>query len=351
MGNKVQIGLFFGGKSFEHEVSLRSIKSVYKAIDKEKFNITLFPVAKDGSIYTAQEISLFDQAYAVDDVVESLQKIYPHQIKEKGVDVVFSTLHGGHGENGAFQGFFEVLDIPYVGPQVKGSAIGMDKELTKKLLEKAGISITPYFSVKSIEQLTALESQLSYPCFVKAASLGSSVGVFKCQNMDAVKSSVKDVLKLDQKVLIEKAIIGREIEVAVFGGPNYLASIAGEIIPHHDFYSYEAKYIDENGASLEIPAKNIDHAKFQKLAIQVCHELEIEGMARVDFFVTEDNQYFVNEVNTLPGFTSISMYPKLFEQTGIQYNNLIEKLIFHALERDEKIKRLNTSLSDIFQKT
>lgn len=351
MENNVQIGLFFGGKSFEHEVSLRSIKSVYQAIDKEKFNVILFPVAKDGTIYFAPDMDIFHQIDTVDELKHLLEKIYPHQIKEKGVDVVFSTLHGAHGENGAFQGFFEVLDIPYVGPQVKGSAIGMDKELTKKLLDKAGISVTPYYTVKNMQDLNLLENKLTYPCFVKASSLGSSVGVYKCQNVQEVKSCIVEVLKLDRKVLIEQAISGREIEVAVLGGPGYIASIPGEIIPHHEFYSYEAKYIDENGATLEIPATGIDSIKFQQLAIKVCEELEIEGMARVDFFITGDGHYFVNEVNTLPGFTSISMYPKLFEKTGISYRDLIEKLIEHALNRDEKIKSLNTTLSDIFQKT
>jgi D-alanine-D-alanine ligase len=349
MKNKVLIGLFFGGKSFEHEVSVRSIKSVFQAIDKEKFGIVLFPVSKDGQIYVCTQMSDFENATVVDEVKNQLKKIFPHEIKEMGIEVVFSTMHGGHGENGAFQGFFDVLAIPYVGPSVAGSAIGMDKDLTKKVLSSVGISVTPSFSIKNLEKISELKNQITYPCFVKAANLGSSVGVYKCKNFDELKAAATEVLKLDQKILIEKAISGREIEIAVMGGPDYVASIAGEIIPHHEFYTYEAKYLDDNGASLEIPAKNIDHEKFKNIAIQVCDALEIEGMARVDFFVENDGNYYVNEVNTLPGFTSISMYPKLFEASGIKYSTLIENLIQHALLRDEKLKSLATSLNDLLE--
>jgi len=250
------LDFFFGGKSFEHEVSVRSIKSVFQAINKEKFEVILFPVSKDGQIYVCSQMSQFETAAVVDEVKHQLKKIYPHEIKQMGIEVVFSTMHGGHGENGAFQGLFDVLDIPYVGPSVAGSAIGMDKDLTKKILSSVGISVTPSLSVKNLDKISELKNQFTFPCFVKAANLGSSVGVFKCKNFDELKSASSEVLKLDQKILIEKAISGREIEVAVMGGPDYTASIAGEVIPHHEFYTYEAKYLDENGASLEIPAKN-----------------------------------------------------------------------------------------------
>lgn len=344
MTNLSKIGLFFGGSSVEHEVSLRSIKSVYQSIDKKKFEPLLFPISKEGVFYQASNIDVFHEKISVDEVLDQLIPIGIDEISKAGLTCAFSTLHGGCGENGSFSGLFEILKIPYVGPSVLGSAIAMDKDVTKRLLQHAGIGVVPFVSMK---QTTFDEKKLSamgFPCFIKAANLGSSVGVFKCHNLEDALKAAGEVFELDTKLLIEKAIEGREIEVAVCGVNQLQASLAGEVIPHHEFYSYEAKYLDENGASLAYPAENVDHLLLQNIAIKACSVLEIDSMARVDFFITKEGQYFINEINTLPGFTSISMYPKLFEVSGLKYQELITTLIENAMERFEKNSRLQKSL-------
>lgn len=341
---KAKIGLFFGGKSVEHEVSLRSMKSIYDAIDRGRFETVLYPISKEGKLYFADSMDIFEKASSVDEVLEKLSGSSLDQLQKDELDCAFSTMHGGLGENGSYQGLFEILNIPYVGPNVLGSSIAMDKDVTKRLLLQAGIPVTPFTSCKKSNlTLEALSSQ-DFPCFIKAANLGSSVGVFKCQNMQEASLAASSVFELDHKLLIEKAVKAREIEVAVLGFDEKMASISGEIIPHHDFYSYEAKYLDDNGASLEIPAQHVDHEFLKTVALHVCQVLEIDCMARVDFFLLEDGSYYVNEVNTLPGFTSISMYPKLFEASGISYSDLISRLINDAKERFEKNIKIQKTL-------
>jgi D-alanine-D-alanine ligase len=344
METKAKIGLFFGGKSVEHEVSLRSIRSIFDALDRSKYEPILIAVSKEGKLFFAKAMSYFEKAVAVDDVLEFLDPLSTDKIRDLDLSCIFSTMHGGFGENGCFQGLFEILNIPYVGPGVLGSSIAMDKDVTKRLLLQAGIHVTPFVCAKKDTVSTELLSSQQFPCFIKASNLGSSVGVYKCYSLEEAQKAAESVFELDHKVLIEKAIKGREIEVAVLGLETKLASLSGEVIPTHDFYSYEAKYLDDSGAILEIPAKNIDHEYFQKLAIKVCEVLEIESMARVDFFVLESGQYYVNEVNTLPGFTSISMYPKLFEASGISYCHLITKLIEDAIWRFNKNSKVQKTL-------
>lgn len=344
MTNLAKIGLFFGGCSVEHEVSLRSMKSVYQALDKTKFEPILFAVSKEGHFYKTPSMTVFEDKLSVDEVLSKLESAGIDDILSSNLACAFSTLHGGCGENGSFSGLFEILKIPYVGPSVLGSAIAMDKDVTKRLLEHAGIDVVPFQTMKSSYFDESKLSSLGFPCFIKAASLGSSVGVYKCTNLEEAIKAAKDVFELDSKLLIEKAVKGREIEIAVCGIDHLKASLAGEVIPHHEFYSYQAKYLDENGASLAYPADNIDHQKLQKIAIEACQILEIDSMARVDFFVTNDGKYFINEINTLPGFTSISMYPKLFEVSGMTYEMLITNLIEGAKERFEKNSRLQKSL-------
>jgi len=339
-----RIGMFFGGRSFEHEVSVRSMKSVALALDKTLFEPLFFPISKEGKIYRAPGLESFEKALAVEDFLAQCEPIGLDQLMREELACTFSTLHGHHGENGAFQGFCEVLDLPYVGPAVLGSAIGMDKEVTKRLLQQAAIPVVPYVALRSPDQpLIGLE-QIGFPCFVKGASLGSSVGVYKCHSESEVELRVREIFAIDTKVLIEKAIIGREIEVSVLGSDHMQASIAGEIVPTHDFYTYEAKYLDPDGALLKIPAPDIDQALFKKLAIHTCQVLEIEGMARVDFFVVSPTEYYINEVNTLPGFTSISMYPKLFEASGLEYTDLITCLIELGSERFHRSRQLQKTL-------
>jgi D-alanine-D-alanine ligase len=344
MNKTRKIGLFFGGKSVEHEVSLRSMKSIVNALEKNKFDPVLFPVSKSGKIYTCSDMQLFENAQSVDDVLDQLSFVGIDGILSFNLSCVFSTMHGGHGENGAYQGLFEILEIPYVGPGVLGSAVAMDKDVAKRLLENANIPVVPFTTFRKSDFELEKLPDLGYPCFVKAASLGSSVGVYKCKNKEEVLEAVRSVFELDSKVIIEKAMQAREIEVAVLGSDSMKASLAGEVIPHHDFYSYEAKYLDANGASLDYPAKGINHDVFKDQAIKACKILEIQGMARVDFFVEASGAFFINEINTLPGFTNISMYPKLFETSGISYQELISELIEDAILRFAKNSSLQKTL-------
>jgi D-alanine-D-alanine ligase len=344
MTNKAKIGLFFGGMSFEHEVSIRSMKSIALALDKQKFEPVLFPISKSGQLYKASEITLFDQINSIDEVISVLELASFGDIQAASLDCVFSTMHGGLGENGSYQGLFEILQIPYVGPHVLGSSIAMDKDTTKRLLEHAGLNVVPYKTLKKHQYKDENLGALGFPCFIKAASLGSSIGVFKVANIEEAQLAALKVFEMDTKLLIEKAMIAREVEVAILGFEKLEASLAGEIVPHHEFYSYEAKYLDEYGASLLVPAPHVDHEKLKNLAIQACEVLDIDGMARVDFFITNTGEYYINEINTLPGFTSISMYPKLFDITGITYSDLITRLIDIAIARFEKNSRLQKTL-------
>jgi D-alanine-D-alanine ligase len=264
------------------------------------------------------------------------------------VDVVFPILHGPFGEDGTIQGFLKLADIPFVGPGVLGSAVGMDKDAMKRLLRDAGIPIGKFITVKSHEQAPSfaeIETVLGKPFFIKPANMGSSVGISKVNDEAHYGSAIKDAFQYDIKIIIEEFIPGREIECAVLGNEEPAASVPGEIIPSHEFYSYDAKYLDENGAALEIPAKIDEKTKkrIQELAIKTFHALCCEGLSRVDFFLKEDGEIIVNEINTMPGFTRISMYPKMWEASGITYTELISRLIELAISRHEKEHVLKTS--------
>ena len=262
----------------------------------------------------------------------------------RGIDVVFPVLHGPFGEDGTVQGLLRLADVPFVGAGVLGSAVGMDKDVMKRLLRDAGIPVGKFITLRAGDKLSFKDAKkkLGSPLFVKPANLGSSVGVSKVRTETEFKKAVKEAFQFDTKVIVEEFIEGREIECSVLGNDDPIASVPGEIILHDDFYSYDAKYIDENGASLEIPAK-LD-AKTRKLvqetAVRTFKALECEGMGRVDSFVTKDGRVVVNEINTIPGFTSISMYPKLWEASGISYSKLVDKLIQLAIERFEKQRKL-----------
>ena len=265
------------------------------------------------------------------------------------VDVVFPILHGPFGEDGTVQGLLKLANIPFVGASVLGSAVGMDKDVMKRLLRDAGIPTAKFLSFNraSIGRINfnEVKKQLGFPFFIKPANLGSSVGISKVKDNKQFEDATKEAFKYDNKILIEEYIEGREIECSVLGNDNPIASVPGEVLPQHEFYSYEAKYIDENGAILEIPADLPNHIirEIQDLAIKTFKALCCEGMARVDFFLRDNKEVIVNELNTIPGFTKISMYPRLWEATGIPYSELIDRLIQLALERFEKEKKLETS--------
>jgi D-alanine-D-alanine ligase len=265
------------------------------------------------------------------------------------VDVVFPVLHGPFGEDGTVQGLLKLAGVPFVGAGVLGSAVGMDKDVMKRLLRDAGIPVGNFIVIDQVSSQAPatgkVVEELGLPLFVKPANLGSSVGISKAHSTDELASAVAEALKYDRKVLVEEYIEGREIECAVLGNEDPVASVPGEIIPQAEFYSYEAKYIDEDGALLKIPAELPPEAvkRIRDLALKTFKVLCCEGMARVDCFLTSDGKAIVNEINTIPGFTRISMYPRLFEASGIPYSELIDRLIQLALERYDQETRLRTS--------
>ncbi|HUX35776.1 MAG TPA: D-alanine--D-alanine ligase [Candidatus Paceibacterota bacterium] len=362
MGKKIRIGIIFGGKSAEHEVSLQSAKNVIDALDKKKYEPVLIGVDKSGEWLMADGAKLLSGAAdaglikltagennGVAIIPQSGGKLSSFKTgnPEKTIDVAFPILHGPFGEDGTVQGLLKLANIPFVGSGVLGSAIGMDKDVLKRLLRDAGIKISKFIVAKENEapNYQDIVSALGLPFFVKPANLGSSVGINKVKSEIGFKRAIEDAFKYDRKIMIEEYIEGREIECSVLGNDDPIASVPGEIIPTHEFYSYEAKYLDENGAKMEIPAKlNEETAKrIQEIAIKTFKTLCCEGMGRVDFFLKKDGEIFVNEINTIPGFTSISMYPKLWEASGISYSELIDRLILLAFERFEKESKLKTS--------
>ena len=320
---KKTVGILFGGKSAEHEISLLSAKNIYEALDKEKFEPVLMKIEKSGK--------------------------WEAPLDSVKLDVVFPILHGPFGEDGTVQGLLKLADIPFVGPGVLGSAVGMDKDIMKRLLRDAGVPIGKFLTIKSHEKIPSfaeIEAVLGKPVFIKPANMGSSVGISKVRDQGEYATAVKDAFLYDTKIIIEENIPGREIECAVLGNEEPMASIPGEIIPSHEFYSYDAKYLDDNGALLEIPAKLDEKTvkSIQTLAVKVFETLNCEGLSRVDFFLKENGEIIVNEINTMPGFTKISMYPKMWEASGISYTELITRLIELAISRFEKERRLKTTV-------
>ncbi len=366
MERKIRVGVVFGGKSTEHEVSLLSAQSIIRALNPERFDVVLIGIAKDGRwalcdkalplLYAddPKRIALSPAAFPVAVVpgdCDGQITVLREESPVGPLDVVFPVLHGPLGEDGTVQGLLKLANLPFVGAGVLGSAVGMDKDVAKRLLRDAGIPIADFLTVTA-RQAAALSfdevaTRLGVPFFVKPANAGSSVGVSKVADAGAYTAAMREAFKFDRKVLIEEFIAGREIECAVLGNDEPQASCLGEIIPTHEFYSYEAKYLDENGALLQIPAEIEEGTTLQirRLAVHAFQTLCCEGMARVDFFLRPNGEALVNEINTIPGFTSISMYPKLWEASGLPYGKLVERLIDLALERSAQEKDLQTSIS------
>jgi len=374
MKRRIRVGIIFGGKSTEHEVSLQSAKNVIAALDTKKYEPVLIGIDKAGKWHRSSganyllrsdnpKLIALNVRAAREVVLPTGERgiVAADSGERQGLDVVFPVLHGPLGEDGTVQGLLKLMDIPFVGPSVLGSAIGMDKDVQKRLLRDAGIPTARFITIRrsssgfdlesgkrsNLSPLTFAEAkrQLGLPMFVKPANAGSSVGVSKVKKESAFKPALEEAFKYDSKVLIEEAIAGREIECAVLGNENPIASVAGEVKPTHEFYSYDAKYIDENGATVEIPAKLPKGiaTRVQETSIAAFKTLECEGMSRVDCFVTKDGRVLVNEINTIPGFTKISMYPKLWAASGISYSELITRLIELALERHEREEKLRTN--------
>src|SRR3989344_4343662 len=361
---KMNVAILFGGRSAEHEVSLQSAKNIFDAIDKKKFNPILIGIDKSGKwllndsakfLLNADDPKLIKLNQAGESVAlipannGEITNLDDSSTSQK-IAVVFPILHGPFGEDGTAQGFLILANLPFVGPSILGSAVGMDKDVMKRLLCEAGLPIGKFVSLKlsdEIPDFTAIKSKIGLPFFVKPANMGSSVGIAKVHNESEYADAVKDAFNYDVKIIIEENIPGREIECAVLGNADTKASVPGEIKSTHEFYSYEAKYIDENGAVAEIPAKLPEETikKIQELAVKTFQVLECEGCSRVDFFLKENGEVVVNEINTIPGFTKISMYPKLWEASGISYTKLITKLINLAIERFENERKLKTNYS------
>lgn len=362
MGKKIRVGVLFGGKSAEHEVSLQSARNIIDAIDKSKYEVVPIGIDKSGRWFlndaekllpeaNTEGLGAADQDALVTLMPEGRGELVGESAPDSmgAVDVVFPVLHGPLGEDGTVQGFLRLADVPYVGPNVLGSAVGMDKDVMKRLLRDADIPNADWRTVLRHEldvlDLDDVVAELGLPLFVKPANLGSSVGVSKAHDKGELRPALEEAFRYDNKVLIEAFVDGREVELAVLGNEDPIVSVPGEILPQHEFYSYEAKYLDEKGAVLQIPA-DLSEAEIktaQDLAVRTFQVLCCEGMARADFFYRTDGVFMVNEINTIPGFTRISMYPKLWEASGISYTDLIDRLIQLAIARYDREKSLKTS--------
>ncbi len=380
--SKKRVAVIFGGQSSEHEVSRVSAQSVIENMDKAKYDLVMIGITKDGqwltyegptdkigsgewqqlalTAYAEKNTQLLSgentQAGAAEEKkygelvqTNTARGILGESSKDK-IDVIFPVLHGCNGEDGTIQGLFELAGIPYVGCGVLGSAVGMDKAYTKIIFEKEGLPQGDYlvFSRKQVnfqldEVIKEVEGRLTYPCFVKPSNAGSSVGVNKASSREELKRALDIAAKNDRRILVEEFINGREIECAVLGNDNPIASTVGEVVPCNEFYDYEAKYQVGDDSKVMIPAENLPAETVQKVreyAVRAFKCLDCAGLSRVDFFVHKiTGEIFINEINTLPGFTKISMYPKLWAASGIPYSELIDRLIELAYERFEDGKR------------
>lgn len=349
---KTRVAIIFGGKSSEHEISIKSARNIFEALDCTKYDPILIGIGKNGEWYRQAEIKKIDSKNSVRLVsVGNKVQLVGDGIVKQDIDVAFPILHGTNGEDGTIQGLLKLANVPFVGAGVIGAAVGMDKDVMKRLLRDAKIPIAKFLVFRKNEKISfeKVKKSLSLPFFVKPANNGSSVGVSKVKSEKEFDRAIREAFKFDKKIIIEEAISGREIECSVLGNDNPVASIPGEILTKHEFYSYEAKYLDENGTRTEIPAKltKIQVKRIQELAIQTFKVLECEGMGRVDMFLDKRGKILVNEINTIPGFTNISMYPAMWQASGMSYSKLIDKLIKLAIERFNSEKMLSTSYTQL----
>ncbi|MBM6617711.1 D-alanine--D-alanine ligase [Bacillus suaedaesalsae] len=352
---KIKLGLLYGGKSAEHKVSLQTALAVTKALDLTKFEVHPIYITDKGEWIRGAEL----QAPATDvkalqlgtndqviSPVSLNQELFPAQVSQNNgaIDVIFPLLHGPNGEDGTVQGLLELMNIPYVGNTVLSSAAGMDKVIMKNLFAQAGLKQAKYVSFirkeweKNKESLTnEIEENLGYPCFVKPANLGSSVGISKCKNREELEVACHEAFQFDRKVIVEEGIIGREIEIGILGNDEPECSVAGEIAPKKDFYDYKAKY-EDGDTELIIPADLTEeqYEELKTLAVKSFKAIDGAGLVRADFFLTREGEFLINEVNTMPGFTPFSMFPLMWQNTGVSYPELIERLVNLALERHEE---------------
>ena len=369
-GRKRRVAVLFGGRSAEHEISCVSARSVIDALDPQTTEVVPIGITRDGSWHllpgppalpgeTGRMTEIVAAAgAAVELAVESgSSELVAADGSRQHIDVVFPVLHGPRGEDGAVQGMLELAGVPYVGAGVLGSAIGMDKAVQKSLFAAAGLAVVPYEVVREPgweedpEGVSARIAGLGFPVFTKPATLGSSVGIVKVHDPDELVDGLTEAFRYARKAVVEKGLDGiREIECAVLGNDDPVASVAGEIVPTgHEFYDYEAKYLDDHGAQLLIPAdlKPDVMEQVQRMAVTAFRAIECAGMARVDFFLRGEDELWVNEINTIPGFTHISMYPKLWGASGLEYPELVGRLLDLAVERHEAESTKSTGVREL----
>jgi D-alanine-D-alanine ligase len=367
MNRKIRVGLVYGGKSGEHEVSLQTALAVIKAFDHQRYEIKPFYITKQGEWRSGQriegpvdrlELLRFETNAGTENIVDTGSALKPlfavssEDGTQETLDVVFPLLHGTYGEDGTIQGMLEMANIPYVGAGVLASAVGMDKVMMKKMFAQDDLPqcVFRHFTHMQWEaerdfHLLEIETALGYPCFVKPANLGSSVGISKAKNRAELEKAVDEAFLYDRKVIVEEFIEAREIEVSVLGNDEPITSVPGEIVPSGEFYDYRAKYIDGKSAMI-IPAEISDETaeEVRRLAIRAFRSIDGTGLSRVDFFMRKsDGKLFINEINTMPGFTPFSMYPMLWKETGKSYQELLGDLIQLALERHKEKQKLKYS--------
>jgi D-alanine-D-alanine ligase len=359
MSRKLVVAILFGGRSGEHEVSLMSAQGIMSAIDRDKFEVVPIGITKEGrwlasgdpyrALSSGVETESSRAALLAEPTGYGLVRLEDRgsvpgilATKLRHIDVVFPILHGPYGEDGTVQGLLELANMPYVGAGVVSSAVGMDKILFKDIMRAHGLPVVQGMGLKRRdfrlspeETVRQIETEIGYSCFVKPANLGSSVGVSKARTRAELKAALEEAARYDRKILVETAVDAREIEVSVLGNDDPIASLPGEIVPCNEFYDYSAKYLDgESDLLIPAPISEEVQQRVQELAVEAYKAIDCAGMARVDLFLSRDTgAVFINEVNTLPGFTPISMYPKLWEASGVTYSELIERLIELALER------------------
>ncbi len=356
---KVKLGLLYGGKSAEHKVSLQTALAVNKAIDHEKYDIHPIYISEQGEwvrgnqltgpVQEVQKLELKDGGNTISPVALNNEIFPAHGDRsDQTIDVIFPLLHGPNGEDGTVQGLLELMNIPYVGNGVLASAAGMDKVVMKNIFAQAGLDQVKYVSfIRSeweAEQTKAyekIEEALGYPCFVKPANLGSSVGINKCTDRASLEKAFEEAFIFDRKVIVEEGIIAREVEIAVLGNDHPECSVAGEIVPKKEFYDYKAKYEDGDTAMI-IPAEvtGEQYEVMKDMAVRAFKALDCAGLVRADFFLTKEGRVVINEVNTMPGFTPFSMFPLLWQHTGVSYPELIEKLVNLAIERHNEKQKI-----------
>lgn len=366
MAKKIRVGVVFGGRSAEHEISLLSAKNVIEALDKTKYEPVLIGIDKNGEWHTRDAKQYLSHAHhakmvKLDGAKDSVALVTKEEKQQlvslsrqgfsEALDVIFPVLHGTYGEDGAIQGLFRMAGVPFVGAGVLGSAVGMDKDVMKRLLRDADIPTAKFLCLdkrrKHNPSFEEIVKKLGLPFFVKPANLGSSVGVGKVKDKKGFEKAIEEAFKYDYKVLAEEFVDGREIECCILGNEEPLVSLPGEVLFKDEFYSYDAKYLEDSGTFFQIPALLDEQTtkRAQKVAVDAYLALCCEGMARVDLFLKKNGEVYVNEINTIPGFTGTSMYPKLWEKSGISLPTVVDRLIQLALERFEKEKQLKTTFA------